>query len=447
MQASWPRMATALALLSVATVSGAADRNERNGRDERRRGSDSSKVASVWFDALYDVIRSEGTAPPPASRIYGLAAVGLYEAVAPGSADNRSLVGQLTELSGVPEPARHDKKYHWPAVGNAALARTIRGLFASLEPANAQAIDALEADFNARFRAVTKKKDFERSVSHGQAVADAILAWAAADGYATFNNCGYLPAEVDGRWEPTPPANALNPLQPCWGRIRTMALGSALDCAPPPPPAFSVLPGSACHTAASEVYDTSLSLTPEQEVIADFWADNPGATGTPPGHWIAIVGQIARHDRLSLVDAAEAYARVGIAVHDAFIECWHAKYAYNMQRPVTYIRANIDPGWLPRLATPPFPTFTSGHSTQSGAAATVLSHMFGTRRFTDTLSSDHGLVPALEARTFESFAAAAAEAAVSRLYGGIHFAFDNDAGLVSGECIGQRINEGVRFRE
>src|SRR6266498_3655680 len=115
---------------------------------------------------------------------------------------------------------------------------------------------------------------------------------------------------------------------------------------------------------------------------ADFWADNAGATGTPPGHWIALVGQIARNDGLSLTAAAEAYARVGIAVTDAFIQCWNTKYADNLQRPVTYIQDNLAAGWLPYLATPAFPTYTSGHSTQSGAAATVLTDLFGTRSFT-----------------------------------------------------------------
>lgn len=158
------------------------------------------------------------------------------------------------------------------------------------------------------------------------------------------------------------------------------------------------------------------------------------------------MGQIARNDGLSLVVAAEAYARVGIAVTDAFIACWDAKYLSNLQRPVTYIQDNIYGTWLPYIVTPPFPTYTSGHSTQSGAAAAVLSDMFGVKAFTDTLHADHGLIPTLDARSFSSFEAAAAEAAVSRLYGGIHFSFDNHDGLSAGQCIGQAINERVRFR-
>jgi membrane-associated phospholipid phosphatase len=344
-------------------------------------------------------------------------------------------------------PAFHRRlEYHWPAVANSALARTIRGLFASLTPASRAAIDTLEARFNAHFRARLGRKEFERSVEQGQAVADNILAWAAGDGLATFNNCPYVPAPVAGAWKPTPPAFVTTPVQPCWGSLRPMVLRDGTACSPPGHPAFSIDPGSDFAVAAGQVYETGLNLTDEQKTIATFWADNTGATGTPAGHWIALVGQFARNDRLSLMVAAEAYARVGIAVHDAFIACWNVKYATNLQRPVTYIRENIDPGWLPFLVTPAFPTYTSGHSSQSGAAAYVLTDLFGWRRFTDTIRDDHQLVPPLEPRTFDSFAAAAAEAAVSRLYGGIHYGFDNGHGLAAGECVGRTIARYVRFK-
>jgi membrane-associated phospholipid phosphatase len=421
----------------------------RAGLDQGKKPTDDfpSDVASVWFDTLYDVLKSEATAPPPASWIYGVAAVALYEAVVPSTRHNRSLVGQLNELAEVPQPKKHGK-YHWPTVANAALGHTIRGIFPSLEPESLEAVNGLEQSFAAQFQAEVKQQDYERSVAHGQAVADAILTWAATDGYSTFNNCQYVANPVPGAWEPTPPGFNPNPLQPCWGQLRPMVLASGAECAPPGHPEFSTDTRSEFYAAALEVYQTGLTLTAEQQTIAQYWADGAGATGTPPGHWIAIVGQIARDDGLSLVAAAEAYARVGIAVTDAFIACWDAKYLSNLQRPVTYIQDNIDIDgtWLPHIVTPPFPTYTSGHSTQSGAAAAVLSDMFGAKAFTDTLHADHDLVPMLEARSFSSFEAAAAEAAVSRLYGGIHFAFDNYDGLSTGQCIGQTINERVRFR-
>jgi hypothetical protein len=414
--------------------------------DRSKKSADEfpSHVASTWFEELYDVVKAEQTTPPMASRIYGLSAVALYESIVAGTEAYRSLAGQLNGLTSLPQPAR--RKYHWPTVANAVLGMTIRGLYPMISQASREAINHLEESFASQQQAVVPRPVYERSVAHGRAVATAILDWAATDGFSMYNDCPYVPVSEPGAWEPTPPGFNPNPLQPCWGMIRPMVLISGEECYPPGPPAFSTDRRSDFYAAGLEVYTVGLALTAEQKTIADYWSDGAGATGTPPGHWIAIVSQIARHDELSLAAAAEAYARVGIAVHDAFIACWIPKYIYNLQRPVTYIQDNINATWMPYIMTPPFPTYTSGHSTQSGAAAQVLTDMFGSKRFTDTTHTDHGLVPPQEPRTFDSFDEAAAEAAVSRLYGGIHFAFDNDDGLASGQCIGQAINERVRFR-
>ena len=403
-----------------------------------------SDVASVWFDTLYDVIKLEGTTPPPAARIYGITSVALYESIVSGTLNHQSLIGQLNELDSLPG-VKKNKKYHWPTAANAALAETIRGIFPSLKPENLEMINALEEQFNAQYEEETKKNEFEKSVEHGKKVAEGILAWATTDGYDVLNNCPYVPAQVPGAWEPTPPANNPNPLQPCWGQLRPMVITSLATCAAPVHPTFDIDPSSEFFAAAQEVYDVFNNLTDEQKTIATYWADGSVATGTPAGHWIAIVGQFARNDPISLAAAAEAYARVGIAVHDAFIQCWNEKYQYNLQRPVTFIRNHIDANWLSFIVTPAFPTYTSGHSTQSGAAAFVMTDQFGIRTFTDTTHIDHDLTPPMDPRTFNSINEAAAEAALSRLYGGIHFRFDNINGLSSGQCIGQTIVENVQF--
>jgi hypothetical protein len=404
-----------------------------------------SKIASTWFELLYDVVKAEGTAPPEASRVYGITGVALYESVVTGTKENRSLVGQLNELIMVPEPEKN-KEHHWLAVANSAIAHTIRGLYPTISPASLEAINELEQKFASQYQRRAPKQEYERSAAYGKAVAAAVLEWAATDWLSIYGNCPYASAPVAGAWEPTPPLFNPNPLQPCWGLIRPMVLTSGEECAPPGHPRFSAAPSSDFFAAGFEVYNVVTELTAEQKLIADYWSDAAGSTGTPPGHWIAIVSQIARNDKLSLAEAAEAYVNVGIAVHDAFIECWNTKYLYNLQRPVTYINDNIDRGWIPYIATPNFPSYTSGHSTQSGAAASVLTDMFGIKRFRDTTHIDHELLPPLEPRTFKSFSEAAAEAAVSRLYGGIHFRFDNDDGLASGECIGQAIQERVSFK-
>jgi membrane-associated phospholipid phosphatase len=193
--------------------------------------------------------------------------------------------------------------------------------------------------------------------------------------------------------------------------------------------------------------DAGANLTADQAAIAQYWADNATVTGTPAGHWIAIACQVSADEALTLDVSAEAFARLGLAVADAFITCWQEKFTSYLLRPATYIRDNIDASWDPLVGTPNFPTYISGHSTQSGAAATVLTHMFGTYAFTDTCHSrldtmTMGLPPD---RSFASFNEAASEAAVSRLYAGIHYTFDNYDGVDSGTCVGTVHNSTLKF--
>jgi hypothetical protein len=216
-------------------------------------------------------------------------------------------------------------------------------------------------------------------------------------------------------------------------------LGSGETCSPGPPPAYSERVGSAFYTDAYECYRVTSDLTPEQVAIARFWSDDPGQTATPPGHSISILTQVARELDLTLDRAAGAYAKVGIAVADAFISCWWTKYRDNLLRPVTYIRSVIDPNWTPLLVTPPFPEYTSGHSVQTAAAAQVLTDLFGELAFTDHTHDARGL----PARSFSSFEAAAREAAVSRLYGGIHFRAAIERGLEQGACIGEHVTTAI----
>jgi membrane-associated phospholipid phosphatase len=204
------------------------------------------------------------------------------------------------------------------------------------------------------------------------------------------------------------------------------------------PPEYSEEPESAFYIEAMEVYDATQILTEEQREIALFWADDPGATSTPPGHSVSILTQILRLEDSSLGFATQAYAKLGIAVADAFIGCWHTKYVYNLIRPVTVIRQLVDNEWMPIVNTPPFPEYSSGHSVQTGAAAVVLADLFGDEyTFTDHTHDERGLAP----RTFTSFSEMAQETAISRLYGGIHYRVAIELGIEQGQCIGSQINE------
>src|SRR5262245_7547296 len=244
-----------------------------------------AQVAVRWFNLLYDTIRTERLSPPAASGVIGYAGVALYEAVVPGTG-GESLAGQLNALPPLPQPQAH-KKCHWPTVANVTMADTLRGLFPAASQASKDAIDALEAQLAAGMASPQPPPAVERSKALGHDLAEAILVWAASDGFATYNNCAYIPPTGDGMWVPTPPANA-PPLQPCWGQLRPFVLHDGTECGAPPPPAYSIDPASDFYAEALEVYETGIALTDEQKAIADFWADGAGTTGTPPGHWISI---------------------------------------------------------------------------------------------------------------------------------------------------------------
>jgi hypothetical protein len=394
------------------------------------------EVATAWFDLALDLVRrTAGFSPPVASRAFGYAGVTLYEAVFPGIPGYGSLAGQLTGLASTPAPS--DPAHDWPTVANAALAWIFRGLFPTAPNESRAAMDSLEASFTERRGAAVAPGILRRSVARGRNVAAHIFQWSQTDGghEAYLNNFPhYTPPAGPGLWVSTPPG-FLPALQPYWGSNRPFAPASGGACDPGPPLPYSEERTSPFFEEARECYDQVSNLTPEQEAIARFWSDDPGLTSTPPGHSVSILTQVIRAGGLGLDLAAEAYAKVGIALADAFIACWRTKYWYNLLRPVTYIRRVIDPTWSSLLVTPPFPEYTSGHSVQAAASAQVLTDLFGTFAFTDHTHDDRGLAP----RSFGSFYEAAEEAAISRLYGGIHFRAAIASGLEQGLCLGRGV--------
>jgi PAP2 superfamily len=204
-------------------------------------------------------------------------------------------------------------------------------------------------------------------------------------------------------------------------------------CALSAPPPYSEEKTSRFYKEALEVHGISANLTSEQRAIARFWSDDPMLSPTPPGHWISIALQVLDRENASLERSVELLARLGISLADSFIACWQTKYQYNLLRPVTYIRRVIDPTWDSLINTPPFPEYPSGHSTQSAAAAAVLTSMFGENyAFEDKTHERDGII----SRRFPSFWAAADEAGLSRLYGGIHFRTAIERGLEQGRCVG-----------
>jgi hypothetical protein len=434
---------TRRALLVRASVAGGAlcagaVRAERAAADGGPSAWDhGSEVPAEWFDLALDLVRTTpGFSPPVASRAFGYAGVALYEAVVPGIPGARSLAGRLNGLT-ITAPPRH-RAHHWPTVASSALATILRALFPNAPAAGRAAVDELERRLAGEARAILPAGVYRRSVERGADVAAQVFEWSKLDGASEAilgTSPPFAPPGGPGSWEPTPPGFLPAGL-PTWGQNRPFVLRRGASCSAAPPPAYSEDPASHFYREAQECYLLVEGSTAEQQAIVRFWADEPGATATPPGHSISILTQVARALDVPLAAAAEAYAMVGVAVADAFISCWSTKYRYDVLRPVTYVRRLIDADWMPLLVTPPFPEYTSGHAVQSAAAAQVLTDLFGQVAFTDRTHERLGVPP----RSFRSFAEAAREAAISRLYGGIHFRSGCERGLEQGRCVGARVS-------
>ena len=321
---------------------------------------------------------------------------------------------------------------------HAVFARATANFFGNTGPTGQRAMAAMAEKYGARVSDGLAPEVAAASVAQGSAVADHILAWSQGDGGAVVENMGFplafTPDTRPGHWKPTSTiAQQQAPLLPGWGSNRPFAMPAADACGLPPPPAYSEEKGSQFYAEAFETYEAVRNLTPEQTAIARFWSDDPMLSTTPPGHWMQIALALLEDEDAPAARRAEVMARLGITVADAFIACWQAKYEYDLIRPVTYIKKVIDKNWEPLLITPPFPEYPSGHSTQSGAAATVLTAIWGPDfAFADGSHEDDGLPE----RAFPSFWAAADEAGISRLYGGIHFRAAIEQGLEQGRCVG-----------
>ncbi len=407
----------------------------------------SASVATEWFGlALQLAQQTPGFSPPVASRAFAYLGLALYESVLPGVPGGRSLAGQLNELSSLPW-AQPDEALHWPTVANASMALMTRMMFSNASAENKARIDLLERTLPVKYgrdfdpSAVTAEISI-RSETFGKLMAMALMTWARTDGGHEAwgpprrTRAPYVPPSGTGQWSATPPAFA-PALLPWWGENRPFALKQPSDCLAPPPPAYSEDPASAFYQEAQEVYRVSNQATQEQRQFALYWADDPGKTPTPAGHWVHIATDLLKARQATLSAAAETYAGLTIAMADAFIAAWHSKYQLNLLRPVTYVQLVIDSNWAPALmSTPPFPEYPSGHSVQSAASAAILARSFGSdTAFTDTTHNDRGWGP----RTFKSFKAAADEAALSRLYAGIHFRSGVELGKVQGECVARAV--------
>jgi hypothetical protein len=389
--------------------------------------------------------------PPVASRIYAYTSIAGYEAARHADPNLLTLAGQVHGLDSVPAPVA-GQKYCYELAAVKAILQVGRTLVFS--EAN---MDAFYRDIMKQFKDSGIPDDvYDRSIEYGQTVADHIMKWASKDNYKqTRSFPKYTILSDPATWKPTPPAY-MDAVEPHWNKIRTFVIDSAQQFRPEPPVEFSMKASSEFMRQAKEVQAMGNSLTEEQREIASFWDCNPFVMNvrghvmfatkkiSPGGHWMNITRLACRKAGLNASATCEVYAKVALSLVDGFITCWDEKYRSKVIRPETFINQHLDENWVPLLQTPPFPEYTSGHSVISSSAAVALTGIFKDNfAFTDSTEVEYGMT----VRSFKSFYDAAEEAAISRMYGGIHYRAACENGKKQGRNVGLFIQQHIRTRK
>lgn len=405
-------------------------------------------LAARWADITLNMVsKSFPNSPTYTSRCLGYIGLTMYESVVHGSSHHTSMTGQLNGLYSLPLP-EPNLDYHWVLSMNAGQAHILKSLYPHANSDLVAAINDLELTAYLSASDTIDMEAAERSVAYGRAVAAAILEWAKTDG----GHEGYL-FNFDPEYEfpigpPywSPPVFGQSasqlPLHPYWGNNRTFVKANSM-LPVPEMVAYSTTKNSACYNLFKQVYVKRETLTDEEKRIAAWWADDPTQTASPPGHSYNLATIAITTAQSNIFTAAEVYAKVGMAVADAFICCWKCKYNYHSVRPFRYITANIDAQYRQFWPEPPFPAFSSGHATQSAAAAIVMISVFGNKfpLVDNTYSNRPSDFENIRytTRSYDNLWATAEECAYSRLLGGIHTAQDNETGTAQGRLIGENI--------
>lgn len=404
-------------------------------------------------DKVTEIMIHDIFSPPVASRIFAYPNIAAYEIITLENPEYLSLAGQLTGFTSIPKPEKSITVNHAVAALVAHMELSKRLIFS--EDKMEKLRDSLYGTWE-----VKNPLLFNNSKAYGLEVAEHVAEWMKKDNYNQTRTMPKFTVDTDDptRWQPTPPAY-MDGIEPHWNKIRPFVIDSAAQFKPIPPPAFSLEKGSEFFNELEEVYRISNQITEkgddsEEIKIAQFWDCNPYVSVTrghlmfatkkisPGAHWIGITKIASRKTNSDFDQTIYAYTKASIAMADAFISCWDEKYRSNLIRPETLINEHIDENWTPVLQTPPFPEYSSGHSVVSGAASTVLTEVFGDDfSFDDDTEVAYGL----PIRSFVSFKQAADEAAISRMYGGIHYRAAVEIGVKQGRDLGKFVIDNLKM--
>lgn len=394
----------------------------------------SGKILSDWMAIQISAIRNTNN-PSHHFRQNCYISIALYESLVNSDNNYKSLANHLNGLDSFPEPPK-TQNVCWEASGNAALAQMLKFFYAD-NPVTVERIDSMEkACISQLLKEGYKMTEIEKGIDYGNTVATSVLDYCKLDG-SDKENADYVVPKGDGMWEPTPPKFA-KAMRPYAKNSRTIIRGSTENTLPPPPCPFSKDSASEFYNMVLEVCKESDLKDQEHTAVALHWDDAPDGTSIGAGgHWLNILRNEIINREISLLEGSRLWAAMSIAMFDASIGCFTAKYTYNVMRPVTYIRNYMNrPEWNPLIITPSHPEYPAAHATISMAAATVLAKLLGDNTpFVDNTYEYKGLKP----RNFSCFTDAGKEAGMSRLYGGIHYRPSIEAGYVMGEKIANNV--------
>lgn len=410
------------------------------------------EVATAWADMTnYITKNTPANSPTFASRCFGYIGLTMYESVVNGYPEYQSIASELNGLGSLPQPEK-GVGYNWIITLNAGQAEILRNIYIQTSDENKNKIDSLEQYYETLFKSTSKDTTIAgRSILYGKKIARSIFEWSKTDGghRAYLNNFDKKLVFIDkpGCWRPPLFAQSFShfPLHPHWGQNRTFLAADSSIPAPDFIP-YDTTKGSPYYEQFMQVYKKEKALTQDEKEAAIWWSDDPDVTFTPPGHSYYLATVALRKTKPALIKCTETYARVGMAVADAFRNCWKWKYQFFTERANTFVPQHIDQHWESFWPDPPFPAFPSGHAIQAAAAATVLADLFGEKfAFTDSShvgrKRDEIRNTNFKARHFNSFWEVAEETANSRFYGGIHTPQDNARGLDKGKEIANNINQ------